>query len=41
VISGAMTFGDFVAFNAYLALLAWPTVALGWVVNVFQRGAGA
>ena len=35
------TFGDFVAFNAYLALLAWPTVALGWIVNVFQRGAGA
>lgn len=41
VIGGAMTFGDFVAYNAYLAQLAWPTVALGWIVNVFQRGAGA
>jgi ATP-binding cassette subfamily B multidrug efflux pump len=30
-----------VAFNAYLGQLAWPTVALGWIVNVFQRGAGA
>jgi ATP-binding cassette subfamily B protein len=30
-----------VAFNAYLAQLAWPTVALGWIVNVFQRAAGA
>jgi ATP-binding cassette subfamily B protein len=41
VIRGRMTFGDFVAFNAYLGYLAWPTVALGWIVNVFQRGAGA
>lgn len=41
VIRGRMTFGDFVAFNAYLGQLAWPTVALGWIVNVFQRGMGA
>jgi ATP-binding cassette subfamily B protein len=41
VIRGRMSFGDFVAFNAYLGQLAWPTVALGWIVNVFQRGAGA
>ena len=41
VIQGRIGFGDFVAYNAYLALLAWPTVALGWIVNVFQRGAGA
>ncbi len=41
VIEGRMTLGDFVAFQAYLALLAWPTIALGWIVNVFQRGAGA
>ncbi len=41
VIEGRITFGDFVAYNAYLALLAWPTVALGWIVNVFQRAAGA
>lgn len=41
VIEGRIGFGDFVAYNAYLALLAGPTVALGWIVNVFQRGAGA
>ncbi|MDX1387859.1 MAG: ABC transporter ATP-binding protein [Acidobacteriota bacterium] len=41
VIEGRITFGDFVAFNTYLGLLTWPTVALGWIVNVFQRGAGA
>ena len=41
VIRGRMDLGDFVAFNAYLGLLAWPTVALGWIINTFQRGAGA
>lgn len=41
VIRGKITLGDFVAFNAYLAQLAWPTIALGWIVNVFQRAAGA
>ena len=41
VIQGRIGFGDFVAFNAYLALLARPTIALGWIINVFQRAAGA
>lgn len=41
VIRGRITLGDFVAFNAYVAQLAWPTIALGWIVNVFQRAAGA
>ncbi len=41
VIHGRITLGDFVAFNAYLGQLAWPTVALGWIVNVFQRASGA
>lgn len=41
VIHGRISFGDFVAFNAYLGQLAWPTVALGWIVNVFQRASGA
>jgi ATP-binding cassette subfamily B protein len=41
VIQGRIGLGDFVAFNAYLAMLAWPTVALGWIINTFQRGAGA
>jgi ATP-binding cassette subfamily B multidrug efflux pump len=30
--------GDFVAFMSYLGLLAWPMMALGWAVNVIQRG---
>ncbi|HZN55154.1 MAG TPA: ABC transporter ATP-binding protein [Candidatus Polarisedimenticolaceae bacterium] len=41
VIHGRISLGDFVAFNAYLGQLAWPTIALGWIVNVFQRAAGA
>jgi len=41
VIEGRIDFGDFVAFNAYLALLVWPTIALGWIINTIQRGAGA
>jgi ATP-binding cassette subfamily B protein len=41
VIEGRIGFGDFVAFNAYLGLLAWPTIALGWIINTFQRGSGA
>ncbi len=38
VISGEITLGDFVAFFFYLGLLTWPMIALGWVVNLFQRG---
>jgi ATP-binding cassette subfamily B multidrug efflux pump len=41
VIQGRIDFGDFVAFNAYLGLLVWPTIALGWIINTLQRGAGA
>jgi ATP-binding cassette subfamily B protein len=33
-----MTLGDFVAFNIYILLLTWPIIALGWVINIFQRG---
>ena len=38
VMDGTITVGDFVAFTFYLNLLAWPMIALGWVVNLFQRG---
>jgi len=38
VIAGTFSLGDFIAFNAYIGLLVWPTVTLGWVINVFQRG---
>ena len=38
VIAGTITLGEFVAFGAYLAMLHWPMIALGWVVNLFERG---
>jgi ATP-binding cassette subfamily B multidrug efflux pump len=38
VIQGRITLGEFVAFNAYLAMLAWPMIAFGWVTNMLQRG---
>jgi ATP-binding cassette subfamily B protein len=41
VISGELTLGDFVAFNGYLAMLVWPTLMLGWILNLLQRGAAS
>jgi ATP-binding cassette subfamily B protein len=41
VIRGSLTLGGFVAFNAYLAMLSFPTMALGWVINLVQRGGSA
>ena len=38
VIAGRLTLGEFVAFNAYLAMLSWPMIAFGWVTNMVQRG---
>lgn len=38
VIARRITIGQFVQFTAYLGLLAWPMIALGWVVNLMQRG---
>src|SRR6266536_4672223 len=38
VLQGRMTLGDFVAFNTYMVQLMWPVIALGWVINIFQRG---
>ncbi len=38
VITGHMTIGELVAFNAYLVMLAWPMIAFGWVTNLLQRG---
>ena len=37
-LSGSMNVGDFVAFNTYMMQLTWPVIALGWVINIFQRG---
>src|SRR5215210_7299483 len=41
VMSGAVTVGEFVAFGVYLAMLVWPMIALGWAVNLVQRGAAS
>lgn len=41
VVEGRMSVGDFVAFNAYLAMLTWPMIAFGWVTNILQRGMAA
>ena len=41
VVGGAITVGDFVAFGFYLTMMIWPMIALGWVVNLFQRGAAS
>jgi ATP-binding cassette subfamily B protein len=41
VIGGQLSLGEFVAFMGYLALLIWPTIATGWVINIFQRGAAS
>ena len=38
VLYGRITVGDFVAFNTYMVQLTWPIIALGWVINLFQRG---
>ncbi len=40
-ISGDITIGDFVAFTAYLNLLTWPMMAMGWVANLLQRGSAS
>lgn len=37
-IGGTISVGSFVAFGMYLTILTWPMIALGWVVNLFQRG---
>lgn len=37
-VTGAITVGEFTEFNLYLARLIWPLIALGYVVNLYQRG---
>jgi ATP-binding cassette subfamily B protein len=38
VLSGSISLGSFVMFNSYVGLLVWPMIALGWVVNLMERG---
>jgi len=41
VLRGTITVGRFVGFGLYLGMLTWPLIALGWVINLFQRGAAS
>jgi len=41
VMVGTVSVGAFVAFGVYLAMLVWPMIALGWAVNLVQRGAAS
>src|SRR5581483_1012229 len=36
-----ISIGSFVMFNTYMGMLIWPMIALGWVVNLMQRGAAS
>ncbi len=38
VLLGRITVGEFFAFSTYMVQLTWPIIALGWVINIFQRG---
>jgi ATP-binding cassette, subfamily B, multidrug efflux pump len=38
VLANRINVGQFVAFNTYMILLIWPIIAVGWVINIFQRG---
>lgn len=38
ILAGTMSIGDFVAFQFYLGRMIWPLIALGWVINLYQRG---
>lgn len=38
VLSHRITVGDFTAFSIYTVMLTWPMIAIGWVVNLFERG---
>lgn len=41
VLRGEISVGSLVAFGFYLGMLTWPLIALGWVTNLFQRGAAS
>ena len=41
VVAGEMSLGQYVQFGAYLAMLTWPMIALGWVMDLFQQGFAA
>jgi ATP-binding cassette subfamily B multidrug efflux pump len=41
VLAGRISVGSFVMFNTYMGMLVWPMIALGWVVNLMQRGSAS
>ncbi|NNE08662.1 MAG: ABC transporter ATP-binding protein, partial [Gemmatimonadetes bacterium] len=41
VVNGHLTLGGFIAFLSYLGMLTWPAIAIGWVLNLIQRGAAS
>ncbi|HWR50499.1 MAG TPA: ABC transporter ATP-binding protein [Bryobacteraceae bacterium] len=41
VLNGHITLGGFVMFNTYMGMLIWPMIAMGWVVNLMQRGSAS
>jgi ATP-binding cassette subfamily B protein len=41
VLQGELTLGGFVMFNTFMGMLVWPMIALGWVVNLMQRGSAS
>ena len=41
VLSGEISLGGFVMFNSYMGMLVWPMIALGWVVNLMERGSAS
>src|SRR5262249_36501344 len=41
VLHGQISLGGFVMFNTYMGMLVWPMIAMGWVVNLMQRGSAS
>ena len=41
VILGRISLGDFVAFGGYIMMLLWPSMALGWVISLVERGSAS
>ena len=41
VIAGRISVGNFVAFSQFVVMFTWPMIGLGWVTNLFQRGAAS
>lgn len=41
VIQGEISIGEFIAFFSYLGMLVWPMIAIGWIVDMYQRGSAS